>query len=120
MTGFELTQKNTQLYGYYGGVLIGRDTVVDTNGKLVGYGYTGSANSQNRILQEITFGWNQTFWRNPKYGALIFMTQYSYLTRSPWYIAPGAFRNANINMWFCNLRYMLPGSAPTMGKRAGY
>ena len=116
VTGFEFTQKKTMIYGYYGGLYVGRNVAVDTNGKLIGYGYTGSANSQNRIIQEATFGFNQTIWKNPKYGALNFMGQYSYLTRSPWYVASGAPPNANINMLFLNLRYSLPGSAPTMGK----
>ena len=120
VTGFEATYKKTQIYAYYGGIYIGRNTAIDTNGKLVGYGYTGSANSQNRIIQEATFGINQTLWKNAKYGALIFMGQYSYLTRSPWYVATGQPLNANINMLFFNLRYTLPGSAPTMGKHEGY
>ena len=119
VTGFELTQKKTMIYAYYGGVYIGRNTALDTNGKLIGYGFTGSANSQNRIIQEATFGINQTLWKHAKYGALIFMGQYSYLTRSPWYVASGAPANANINMLFFNLRYTLPGSAPTLGKQPG-
>ena len=32
-------------------------------------GYTGSANSQNRAIQELTFGFNQTIWKDAKYGA---------------------------------------------------
>ena len=119
VTGFELTQKKTMIYAYYGGVYIGRNTALDTNGKLIGYGFTGSANSQNRIIQEATFGFNQTLWKSAKYGALNFMGQYSYLTRSPWYVASGAPANANINMLFFNLRYTLPGSAPTLGKQPG-
>ena len=119
VTGFELTQKKTMIYAYYGGVYIGRNTALDTNGKLIGYGFTGSANSQNRIIQEATFGINQTLWKHAKYGALIFMGQYSYLTRSPWYVASGAPANASINMLFFNLRYSLPGSAPTLGKQPG-
>ena len=119
VTGFELTQKKTMIYAYYGGVYIGRNTALDTNGKLIGYGYTGSANSQNRIIQEATLGFNQTLWKNAKYGALNFMGQYSYLTRSPWYVASGQPANANINMLFFNLRYSLPGSAPTLGKQPG-
>jgi hypothetical protein len=120
VTGFELTAKKTVIYAYYGGIYIDRNTAIDTNGKLVGYGYTGSANSQNRIIQEATFGINQTLWKHAKYGALIFMGQYSYLTRSPWYVASGQPANASINMLFFNLRYSLPGSAPTLGKHAGY
>jgi len=46
------------------------------------------------------------------------MGQYSYLLRDPWYVnfATGQPANANNNMVFFNLRYTLPGSAPTMGK----
>jgi hypothetical protein len=120
VTGFEATYKKTQIYAYYGGIYIGRNTAIDTNGKPVGYGYTGSGNSQNRIVQEATVGFNQTFWKSAKYGAVNFMGQYSYLTRSPWYVASGAPLNANISMLFFNLRYTLPGSAPTMGKHEGY
>jgi hypothetical protein len=115
VSGFEFTQKKTMIYAYYGGILIGRDTVIDTNKKLVGFGYTGSASSQNRTIQEATFGFNQTLWKNAKYGAVNFMGQYSYLTRDPWYVAAGAPANASINMLFFNLRYTLPGSAPTLG-----
>ena len=114
-----MCSSDLMIYAYYGGVYIGRNTALDTNGKLIGYGFTGSANSQNRIIQEATFGFNQTLWKSAKYGALNFMGQYSYLTRSPWYVAFGAPANANINMLFFNLRYTLPGSAPTLGKQPG-
>jgi hypothetical protein len=116
VSGFELTQKKTLIFAYYGGILIGRDPVIDTTGKFVGYGYTGSSNSQNRDIQEATFGLNQTIWKHPKYGALNFIGQYSYLTRDPWYVASGAPRDASINMLFLDLRYTLPGSAPTLGR----
>jgi hypothetical protein len=115
VTGFEATvKKNTLLYGYYGGVYIKRNTTIDpANGKLVGYGYSGSPNSQNRSIQEATFGLTQTFWRDPKYGALQFMLQYSYLVRKPWFVAAGGLPDAHINMIFVNLRYALPGKAPS-------
>ena len=118
VTGFEFTQKKTMIYGYYGGIYIMRNTAVDTNGKLVGYGYSGSSSGQNRDIQEITFGFNQTIWKDTKWGAVNFMGQYSYLLRDPWYVnfATGQPANANNNMVFFNLRYTLPGSAPTMGK----
>ncbi len=123
VTGFEATYKKTQIYAYYGGIYIGRNTAIDSNGKLVGWGMGSGSNatsSQNRIIQEATFGFNQTLWKNAKYGALNFMGQYSYLTRSPWYVASGAPANASISMLFFNLRYSLPGSAPTMGKHEGH
>jgi hypothetical protein len=115
VTGFEATvKKNTLLYGYYGGVYIGRNVALDPlTGKLVGYGYSGSPNSQNRSIQEATFGFTQTFWRDPKYGALQFMGQYSYLVRKPWFVAPGGLPDARTNMIFLNLRYLLPGKPPS-------
>jgi hypothetical protein len=118
VTGFEFTQKKSMIYGYYGGIYIMRNTAVDTNGKLVGYGYSGSSSGQNRSIQEITFGFNQTIWKDAKWGAVNFMGQYSYLLRDPWYVnfATGQPPNANNNLVFFNLRYTLPGSAPTMGK----
>ncbi|HVP48489.1 MAG TPA: hypothetical protein VMT32_17965 [Bryobacteraceae bacterium] len=112
--GLELAVKHTLLYAYYGGTFIRRDFVVDTSGAkpvLVGYGYPGSSNSQNRAIHEPTVGFTQTFWRDPKYGALQLMMQYSYVLRYPW--ADSAPRNAHTSMVFLNLRYSLPGSAPT-------
>ncbi len=110
--GLELQVKKTLFYAYYGGTFIGRDTVVDAGGKLAGYGYLGSPNSQNKSIHEPTFGLTQTFWRDPKYGALQLMLQYSYLVRYPWAVASGAPKDAHASMVFINLRYLLPGSAP--------
>ncbi len=53
--GFEATVKNTLFYAYYGGIYIGRNVAIDTNGSKIGYGYTGSANSQNRAITGIYF-----------------------------------------------------------------
>jgi uncharacterized coiled-coil protein SlyX len=118
VSGFEYTFKKTMIYAYYGGIYVGRNVAIDTTGKPVGYGYTGAPNTQNRTIQEPTFGFNQTIWKNPKWGAVNFMGQYSYLTRSPWYVAAGQPKNAIDNMVFFNLRYTLPGSAPTLGRLA--
>ena len=111
--GIEWTIKNTLLYAYYGGIYIGRNTAVDANGKsLVGYGYTGSPNNQNRAINEFSFGFNQTLWKNPRYGAVNFMGQYEFLQRNPWYVAIGAPKSAHDNTIYFNLRYTLPGSMP--------
>jgi len=114
LDGFEYTAHNTLFFAYYGGDYIGKDVAVDTANKdaLVGYGYAKSAVSQNRTIQEATFGFNQTFWKNPTYGALSFIFQYSYLFRDPWYVAAGAPRNTHNNLLFLDLRYTLPGQAP--------
>ena len=116
VTGFEATTKNTQWYGYYGGVYIGKNTAFDANGKtLVGYGPL-SSDGQNRMIQEATIGTNTTLAKNPKWGAINLMFQYSYLQRNPWLVASGAPSNANLSMGFVNLRYTLPGSAPTISR----
>ncbi len=114
VAGFEFTHKNTLLYGYYGGIYIGRNVAIDANGNRVGYGFVGSANGQNRTIQEITGGFNQTLWKDAKYGALNLMGQYSYLSRNPWFVASGQPEDAHLNMLFFNLRYTLPGSAPAL------
>ena len=115
VSGFEATIGNFAPYLYYGGVYAGRNTALDANGKTpVGYGYTGSPNSQNRSIQEITFGWTHTLWRDGRYGALQWMAQYAYFFRNPWYVAPNAPKNAHETALWFNLRYVLPGTAPTI------
>jgi hypothetical protein len=119
VSGFEYTHQNSMIYAYYGGVYIGRNIAYDTTAAkpaYVGYGYPGSSSGQNKSIQEGTFGVIQTFWKNPKYGALSLITQYSYLDRNPWYVASGSPKDAHLSMAFLDLRYTLPGSAPTLGK----
>jgi hypothetical protein len=110
--GFEARFGRLLLFAYYGGIYVGRDVVIDTTGKLVGYGYTGSANSQNRAIQEGTFGFNQTLWANPRYGAINLIGQYEYLTRAPWYVAPNNPDATHDNTIYFDIRYTLPGSMP--------
>jgi len=110
--GFEWTLGNTLLYGYYGGIYVGRDTAIDTDGTLIGYGYRGGPNSQNRSINEVTFGFNQTMWKNPRYGAINIMGQYQYTMRNPWFVAVGAPKATHDNAIYMNLRYTLPGSMP--------
>ncbi len=108
--GFELTvKKNTLIDAYYGGIYVKKDVAVDANGRtLIGYGFTGSSNNDDRTIQEGTFGVTQTFWNNPSYGALSLITQYSYLSRNPWYVAPGSPKATHTNMYWIDLRYTLP------------
>ena len=110
--GFETTIKNTLLYAYYSGIYIGRNTALDGTTR-IGYGYTGSPNSQNRAIQEFTFGFNQTMWRNPRYGAINVMGQYEYLTRAPWFVAVNAPKATHDNTIYFNIRYTLPGAMPS-------
>ena len=116
--GFEYqATPKTLFYGYYGGAYFKRNVAIDpANGQPVGFGFTGSPGNHNRALQEATLGFTHTFWRDPNYGAMQFMVQYSYLVRHPWYVAPGQPGSARLNMLFLNLRYTLPGAPPAEKK----
>jgi hypothetical protein len=113
--GFEWTTQpkdnpkglSTLWYGYYGGLYVDRAYYLDTNGKFEGYGFPGSANAANRAIQEATFGVIQTFWKNPMYGDLKLITQYSYLTRNPWAPVTGVSAPHSHMVWI-DLRYDLP------------
>jgi hypothetical protein len=97
-----------KLYGYYSRVESGRSFVQTGATTYVGYGYPGSANSNNKSIEEYTLGNNYTFWKNAAYGDLKFLVQASYVDRKPWYLAPGAPSNAHLGMFFLDLRYDLP------------
>jgi hypothetical protein len=115
VSGFEASIKNWAPYIYYGGAYIDRNTAFDANGTThIGYGFPGSANGQNRSIQEITGGWTHTIWRDGKYGALQWMAQYAFFFRNPWSVSPGAPKNAHETAVWFNLRYVLPGTAPTV------
>ncbi|MGH9431096.1 MAG: hypothetical protein ACRD3T_06090 [Terriglobia bacterium] len=112
--GFEANvTPNSLIYSYYGGAYYFQnyDVIPATStspASYVGYGYPGSSNSNNRSLQELSVGLIQTFWKNPHYGALQLMTQYSYLTRAPWFIAVNSPKNAHLGMAYLDVRYVLP------------
>jgi len=105
---------NTLLYAYYGQTYIGKDVILNLNGTPTGYGFLGSSNGNNRAIQEPTIGFNQTFWKDPKWGALNFIFQYSWLNRYPWYVASAQPKDAHQSMVYIDLRYTLPGSAPVI------
>jgi hypothetical protein len=129
--------KYTMLYGYWGGLYIGRNYGIDCYTQpipptppgttppttpptpvcnqtysnapsYIGYGYPGSPNSQNKNLQEGTFGIIETFWKNPHYGSLQLITQYSYVDRDPWVVASKSPKDAHLSMGYVDLRYVLP------------
>jgi hypothetical protein len=102
--------KNTLLDFYYGADYFGRNVQVNPVGGLrnIGYGFAGSANSNNRLINEYTVGWTQTIWGNPNYGSLKIITQGSYLNRTPWALAAGAPKDAHAFMAWVDLRYTLP------------
>src|SRR5271168_3205153 len=104
---------------YYGADYYGRnffpDTTNTTNpGAIIGYGGPGSPNTNNRAIQQVTFDWLLTFWKSPRHGALQYYTQYSYLTRAPWFVAPDNPRNAHLSMVYDGVRYVLPSTSGTL------
>jgi hypothetical protein len=108
IAGFEYAPTpKSQFFAYYGGAYFDRNYTVVSPGNYLGFGFPGSS-SANRQFQEPMFGYYYTFWKNPKYGALQIITQYSYLTRAPWYVAPGTPSTASASMVFGALRFTLP------------
>jgi hypothetical protein len=104
---------------YYGADYFGRNFFPDTTntaepGTIIGYGGPGSPNTNNRAIQQATFDWLQTFWKDTRYGALQSYIQYSYLTRAPWFVAPDSPKNAHLNMVYFGLRYVLPSTSGTL------
>jgi len=116
VSGFEATTRKAQFYAYYGGVYIGKNLAIDSTGKTVGYGPI-SSDGQNRTIQEITFGSNFTLAKDPRWGALNLMFQYSYLQRNPWLAVSPSPSNASLSMGFVNLRYTLPGEPPSSSSK---
>jgi hypothetical protein len=109
--GFEYqATKNTLLDFYYGADYYGRNVQVNPVGgaRNIGYGFAGSANSNNRIIDEYTVGLTQTIWANPNFGSLKIITQGSYLNRTPWFVATGQPHDAHLFMVYADLRYTLP------------
>jgi hypothetical protein len=121
--GFEWTgSKKTTLAVYYGEDYVARDFFPDTTNTahpttIIGYGGPGSPNTNNRTIQEITFDWIQAFWKSPKYGALQYYTQYSYVARAPWYVAPNAPKDAHLSMVYTGVRFVLPSNLDFGGPR---
>ena len=74
----------------------------------VGFGFPGSSDAANRAVQEATFDFVPTLWSSPNYGKLQLIAQYSYLTRAPWFVAPGNPKNAHLSMVYLDVRYILP------------
>src|SRR5215831_8741792 len=114
IVGSELQAGKNTLFGfYYGGFYYQRNAFPDISSPavtkpIIGFGGLNSANSNNRAIQEASIDWTQTFWKNPQYGAVQLVTQTSYVTRAPWFVAPGAPKNAHLMMSYVSLKYVLP------------
>jgi hypothetical protein len=113
LAGFEAQAGKKTLLGFYAGATYAqRNSVLDITKTgtpaFIGFGGPGSALTNNRAIQEVTFDWNQTFWKNPQYGSVFLVNQLSYISRSPWNVPLGAPKNAHLTQVFVSLRYALP------------
>ena len=113
LAGFEAQASKKTLLGFYAGAMYAqRNSVLDITKvgtpAFIGFGGPGSANTNNRTIQEVTFDWNQTFWKNPQYGSVFLVNQLSYISRSPWAVPLGGPKNAHLTQVFVSLRYALP------------
>lgn len=118
--GFEWqTTPSFLVDGYYSGAYFWRNYDLTTKSLGVacgpsgteyctGFGFVGSANTNNRDYQEGTIGFIPTIWSSPNYGKLQFISQFSYVVRTPWYVAAGQPKNAHIFITYLNLRYIIP------------
>ena len=101
--------RNNVLAFSYSGAYFSRVFSTDpSTGALVGYGFSGSANTNNRALNEATFATQTTLWKRAGYGAVQVITQDSWINRAPWYVAAGAPKDAHVFAGYANLRYVLP------------
>lgn len=62
----------------------------------------------NHKIEEETIGLTQTFFRDAKIGGMQLMVQFSHLQRSPFSVPAGTAANAKLNMFYVNVRYLLP------------
>lgn len=116
VNGIEAQVGKFQFYTYYGGIASGKNVALDSNAahSPIGWGYQGASNAQNKAIQEFTIGWVHTLWRDSKFGALQEMAQYAYFTRSPFWVPANSPKNAHQDAIWFDIRYVLPGSAPTI------
>lgn len=106
--GTEITVKNTLVYGYYSVDRVTQNTTLDADGKTpIGYGVPGST-AANQNINEFTIGLTETLFRDAKIGGMQLMLQYSNLKRTPFSVPTGTPSDAKLNMFYLNVRYILP------------
>lgn len=113
------TTPNFLIDGYYSGAYFWRNYSLTTaalgaacgvpaTSYCVGFGFPGSANTNNRDYQEASLGFIPTIWSSRNYGKLELISQFSYVVRTPWYVASGSPKNAHVFISYIDLRYILP------------
>jgi hypothetical protein len=105
---WQVNKTNVLAFSYSGAYFARTFSTDPSTGTLVGYGFAGSANNNNRALNEGTFATQTTLWKRAGYGAVQVITQSSWINRAPWYVAPSTPKDAHVFAGYANLRYVLP------------
>lgn len=120
LAGYEWqTTPKVLVDGYYSGAYFWRNYDVTTaalgsactagiGAHCVGFGYPGSANTANRDYQEASIGFIPTIFASPSAGKLQLISQFSWVVRMPWYVAPNTPKNAHAFLSYVSLRYIVP------------
>jgi hypothetical protein len=95
------------LGAYYSGVTADANYSVDATGHYIGFGFPGSAASNNKRIDQITgtFGWQVV--NSPSRGSVQLAVQTSRLSRTRWDHRTGP-KSADAVMFLSQLRYNLP------------
>src|SRR4051812_24292007 len=96
----------TMVFGYYGTVRVDQVLASDA-GKPIGYGVPGATNA-NRRIDETTAGFNHAFFRDPPYGTMQLIVQYSYVKRTPWSVPEGTPTDTHAHVVYVAARYVIP------------
>jgi hypothetical protein len=106
--GVEQTVNSTlSVAGYYSGVNTAESFTIDTDGSFIGFGFPGSASSNNKSIQELTFTGSLLSFKSSNRGSAQINVQYSWLERKP-FAAGGGPASAAMHMFFAQVRYNLP------------
>ena len=104
---------NDLLAAYGGAAFFHKNAVPDVTSPVagppfVGFGGPNSANSNNRVVKEMSFDYIRNIWQDPQYGSLQAGLQFSTVVREPWFVPAGAPKDAISHIGIVNLRYNLP------------
>ena len=95
------------LSAYDSGVHADASFATDVDGSLIGYGYPGSPNTNNRTIHEVTGVLAYRPWAIAGRGSMQWNTQLSWLQRSPWSVGGGP-ASADAWLFLSQIRYNLP------------
>jgi hypothetical protein len=108
VTGIEQkVSRDLALAFYYSGFSVGRQFVTDEDGSMIGWGFAGSSNSNNRLFHQVTGIYVWRFMTTESRGSGQWNFQYSYMMRKPWDVGSGP-STASSHMFLTQIRLNLP------------